>query len=89
MGTSQETERTARIIRGEGKEAGESPRARAARSRLEGVGFTIVVVDATHWRIGDFSFWPETNMWRQPDGRLGSGGLSGLIEAVRLVQVKK
>lgn len=89
MGTSQETERTARLVRGESREAAPSARARAARSRLEGVGFTIVLIDQTHWRIGDFSFWPETTMWRHPDGRLGDRGLPGLIEAVRLVQVKK
>lgn len=88
MVTSHDTNRTARIVRGGGEEAGESPRAKAARSVLEGAGFTIVAVDPTHWRIGDFSIWPETTMWRLPDGRLGSGGLRGLIEAVRLVQVK-
>lgn len=88
MGTSQEANRIARIVRGEGKGGTESPRARAARSRLEAERFTVAPIDATHWRIGNFSFWPETNMWRHPDGRLGNGGLPGLIEAVRLVQVK-
>lgn len=62
---------------------GESPRALAARSRLEAEGFAIEAADPGLWRIRGFTFWPEVGLWRHPDGTPGGNGVATLIAALR------
>jgi hypothetical protein len=65
---------------GEGSSA-----AAAARQVFEAAGLSIEVVDEHLWTVaasaGSFRFWPETGLWRWPDGRLGGGGPRQLILA--------
>lgn len=62
-----------------------SAAAAAARRLFEGAGLVIQAVDEHCWRVSTsqetFLFWPETGLWRWPDGRLGGGGPRPLIQA--------
>jgi hypothetical protein len=46
-------------------------------------GFGIEVLDAGHWRVSGFEFWPESGMIRRPDGSTAGGGVLALVQAVR------
>lgn len=62
-----------------------------ARALFEKEGFDVAVIDDKTWTvaaIGDasgrivFRFWPDTGLWRDPDGDPG-GSAVGLIQAMR------
>jgi hypothetical protein len=64
-------------------EEGESPRAKAARSRFEAEGYAVETVDLFHWRIQGHSFWPEIGMWQPPGGQIGGGGVAALLQRLK------